>query len=316
MRVLAACAVLALFASCKPGEPRSEPLRVGLDQWAGFYPLVLADELGYLREAGVRVEVQFPQDTHRMIADFAGGRFDLICVSLADVVITTRVSPDIRMILCSDESAGGDQILGKGPLHENSQIRGKRIGTTVGGFGEIFVRRFLESHGLSPNEVIIVNTDAAAVPELLERGEIDIGHTWEPYAGLARAKGWSLWFSSAQTPGLILDGLIAHKRLIDGRKNEMRGLVDAWFRAVDWWRVHPEEGNKLIERRLGLKEGTAAPIGIRLLDRDENRRAFARTSESDGLFGACRTYVEFFVSRGMLGTRPKPDDLLDSEFVE
>jgi NitT/TauT family transport system substrate-binding protein len=314
--LLAAGAILLALASCKPAQPEPAPLMVGLDQWAGYYPIVLAEELGYLREAGVRVDIQFPQDTHRMIADFAGGSFDIVGVSLADIVVTTRVRPDICMMLCSDESTGGDQLFGRGPLADNEQIRGKRIGTTVGGFGEIFVRRFLELRGLTPREVVLVNTEAAEVPGLLERGEIDIGHTWEPYAQEARSKGFRSWFTSAQTPGLIFDGLMTRKRLIETRRADLQALVDAWFRALDWWRVHPEEGNRMIETRLGLPAGSAAPNGMRLLDRNANRDAFSQPAHGTGLLAACGTDVEFFVSRGMLGTRPRPEDLLFAGFVE
>jgi len=312
-----ALAALTL-SGCRPDPapaPANPPLRVGIDLWAGYYPLVIAAERGWLREENVAVDVQVPGDTHRMIADFAASQYDLIGVSLADVVLATRVNPDMRMILNSDESAGADLILGAQPLLLPAQLHGKRIGTTLGGFGELFVRQFLEQEGLRPEEVLLVNADAANVPDLLKRGEIDVGHTWEPYAAQARAAGFQVWFSSTQTPGLIVDGLVARGTVIRERGPELRGLVRAWFRAVAWWKAHPAEGSALVERRLRLPAGSVSWQGIRLLDQADNRRAFAQRPPGTLRLASAR-YVEFFISHGTLSERLPPEALLDGSFVD
>ncbi len=311
-------AMALTLTGCRPDPApaaANPPLRVGIDLWAGYYPLVLASERGLLREENVAVDVLVPGDTHRMIADFAASQYDLIGVSLADVVLATRVNPDMRMILNSDESAGADLILGPQPLLLPAQLHGKRIGTTLGGFGELFVRHFLELQGIRPEEVLLVNTDAANVPDLLKRGAIDVGHTWEPYAAQARSAGFQVWFTSAETPGLIVDGLVARGTVIRERAPELRGLVRAWFRAVAWWKAHPAEGNALIERRLRLPAGSVSWQGIRLLDQADNRRAFAQRPPG-ALRQACASYVEFFIARGTLSERLPPEALLDGSFVD
>lgn len=315
---LAFLLAFVLLAGCRPAErpAAAPPLRVAIDLWAGYYPLVIADARGFLRDEKVDVTLQIPGDTHRMIAEFAARRYDLIGVSLADVVLTTRVAPDIRLILNSDESAGADVIFGAEPLSSPTQLHGKRLGTTMGGFGELFVREFIRRQGVRPDMVTLVNADAAAVPELLKRGEIDIGHTWEPYAAAARAAGFKPWFSSEETPGLIVDGLVARGAVIRSRPAELRGLVRAWFRAVEWWRAHPAEGNSLIEARLHLPAGSVSLQGIRLLDRAENRRAFAAGAAPGTLRISCGRYVEFFITAGSLSQRVPADALLDGQFVD
>lgn len=318
--MLALLLLALLEAGCRPqnevaSAPPPAPLHVAIDLWAGYYPLVIAAERGFLHDEHVQVDIQVPGDTHRMIADFAALKYDIIGVSLADVILTTRVNPDIRLMLGSDESSGADVLFGREPLKDAAQVRGKRIGTTLGGFGELFVREFLERQGLRPDEVTIVNVDAANVPDLMRRGEIDIGHTWEPYADEARAAGFQEWFSSAQTPGLILDGLVVQHALIRERPAELRGLVRAWFRGVDWWKAHPGEGNALVEHRLRLKPGSVSWKGIRLLNQADNRRAFAGDPTPGALRAASARYVEFFIAAGTLSQRLTADDLLESSFV-
>ncbi len=304
------------LGGCRPGEREGPPpLRVAIDLWPGYYPLVIAQENGYLAAEGVVVDLSIPQDTHRMIAEFAANQLDLICVSMGDIVLTTRVRPDIRMILCSDESAGGDQLLISADLAEGRDLGGARIGTTLGGFGELFVRRFLAREGLRRDEVVMIDADAADVPGMLERGELDIGHTWEPYAGQARARGFVPVFTSLDTPGAILDGLITHDTVLRRREAEVRGLVRAWFKAVDWWREHEAEGCALVEAKLELEPGSVSLAGIHLLDREENQQVFDLTARQ-GLRRATEDYVEFFVSRGLLGHRIVPQELLSPQFLE
>jgi len=310
---LLAAAFACALSQCAP-EPAAvttrKPLRIGIDLWAGYYPLVLADELGYLRDANVEVDIVTPQNTDRMLAEFAARDFDAVCVSFADVIVVTRAVPDLRIVLVSDESAGADQMLartaitGAGGLHAVATTRRPRIGTNLGGFGELFVRRFLTAQGVSMGDVEIVNTDAAKVPDLLERGDIDIGHTWEPYASDARRRGMQAVFTSKETPGLILDGMIFRGDTVNERSDEVRALVHAWFRAVEWWRQHPEAGDRRLEKRLNLLPGDARPVGITILDAQQNRTMMSGAAGPAPLATGLQVFIDHFAARGLLLWRP------------
>ncbi len=303
-----------LLPQCAPAPAPTAaappPLRLAIDQWAGFYPIVLAEELGYLREAEVKIELSIPKDTDRMLAQFAARDFDAVCASVADFVTVTRAVPDLRIALLSDESAGADQILSRTKITSAADLRGKRIGTNLGGFGELLVRRMLAHYGVSVSEVTLVNVDAANTLDRLERGDIHIGHTWEPYVSAALLRGMVASFSSKDTPGLIIDGMIVRSTTLQERAGELRGLTRAWFRAVDWWRLHPEEGDRRIEERLGLQPGQARPNGIRILDAADNRAQMCSTNGSPPLAVSLQGYIDFFAARGLLLRRPDPAVML------
>jgi len=294
-----------------PVVPPLPPLRVAIDLWAGYYPLLLARELGYLKAAGVEVDIALPENTRRLLSDFSSGRYDGVCVSLGDVVTLTRTSPDIRMVLASDESAGGDVLLARHAIADGASLRGKRIGTSLGGFGELLVLRFLARHGLSFDDVKLVNADASSVPELLKRDELDVGHSWEPYVSMARASGFKAVFSSADTPGLIVDGLIFHRAVLEQRPDAVRAVVAAWFRALEWWNSHPAEGD---QRLLVLLKGRTDDVsrnGIRLLGVAENRTKFRKGDTDSSILHVADQYIQHFVTRGYLLRRPEPGALID-----
>ncbi|QSI76525.1 ABC transporter substrate-binding protein [Niveibacterium microcysteis] len=309
----ALCYATVALAGCDRQAPvrAAPPLRIAIDLWAGYYPLLLARELGYLKAAGIEVEISLPENTRRLLSDFSAGSYDGVCVSLGDVITLTRTSPDIRMVLASDESAGGDVLLAREPFADAAALRGKRIGTSLGGFGELLVLRYLARFGLSFDDVKLVNADASSVPELLKRGEVDVGHSWEPYVSMARNSGCKAVFSSADTPGLIVDGLIFRLGVIESRPDAVRAVVAAWFRALAWWDSHPAEGDQRLLVLLKGRTNDVSRDGIKLLGVAENRAKFRQGDTDSSIVHVADQYIQHFISRGYLIRRPEPASLID-----
>ena len=304
--------ILIVLAGCPRSThdaPPPPPLHVAIDLWPGYYPLILAQEKGFLREEGVEVEVQIPQDTDAMLSDFAAGSYDAVAVALGDVITVTQRDPAVSVVLVTDESAGGDALIGRIPLTPETSLVGMRIGTNLGGFGELFVREFLARRGVPQDAVELLNVDAAQVPELLAAGKLDAAHTWQPYLSEAVEAGHSVWFSSHETPGLIPDTIAFHRQTLEERRAEVRAFLRAWFRALEDWRADFEGGRELIARRLEVDPDTITLEGIRLLGREENRRAFD-PENPDSLHAVTQRYVEFFVQRGYLSAPVDPALLL------
>jgi len=289
-------------------------LRVGMDLWPGYYPLVIAQECGFTSEEGLDLKLSTSSDTRSMIADYTAGRYEAVCLSLGDVLLLTHSRPGTRVLLFTDESAGGDQLLSFKALPGLEGLRGMKIGTNLDGFGEVFIRRFLATHGLGPDDVVLINTDASLVPSMLERGTIDMGHTWEPYAEQVRARGGQVWFTSKDTPGLVLDCLVVDDALLRNRRREMQGLVRAWCRAVDWWQLHREEGNSIVERRLKLPANSVRAHGIKLLGRGDNQRL--QGTGTGNMESAVDEHMDYFVRKGMSVRRVPAAELVDREILQ
>jgi NitT/TauT family transport system substrate-binding protein len=298
----------AAVAGCERGEPAAAaaqpvPLRVAMDLWAGYFPALLADDYGLFRQWGLRVELALPGNTDRMLAEFAAGRHDLVCLALADLVNLLRTGAEAQVVLHSDESAGGDKIL----CRRGANPQGGRfvVGTNVGGFGELFVREWVRSRGLAADRVIWAHVDAADVPETLKAGRIDCGHTWDPYAGVAAADGAEVLFTSAQTPGLIPDVVAGLRTTLERRGAEVRHFAAAWFEALDRWRADRADGDARVARRLAKPQQwvAEAAAGVRLVGIEENRRALGAGGSPPAMAGALKRYSDFFIAAGTL-TRP------------
>lgn len=307
---------LAALAGCsEQAEPEAEPapLRLAMDLWPGYYPALLAEELGYFDEVKLKVQVSFPANTDRMMADFAAGQYDIIAVALGDLITTTHGRAPVQVFLVSDESAGGDALLAR----KGIDLKGKgrlRLATNLGGFGELFSREFLRRQGVDTARIAWLNADAAEVPRLLATGEVDLGHTWEPYVTEAEAAGAQKLFSSADTPGLIPDVLAASRAVVERRRDELHRFTAAWLQAVDWWLAHRDEGAQRIARRIQAEPGRISLKGVKLLGRADNRRLLGAEG-APALAPVVARYSAFFLDKGSLARSVEPGDLLRGDLL-
>lgn len=312
---------LVLLGACSERQsgrdaPSGElPLEIGIDLWPGYYPALLAEQLGYFRDEHVAVQLALPEDTDQLLVDFAAGTLDGIGVAIGDTINVVEANPDARIVLFSDVSNGADMVLAMPPLNIPEDLRGRSVGTNLGGFGEVLVRHMLEQHGVPPSAVTVLNVDAAQAVERLVSGELGAVHTWEPYASKARAAGAKVLFSSREAEGLVIDGFIFSGETVRKKPEALRRFVRAWFRAQAHWVAHPEADDALLAKRLAGVSTSFDRSGIRLLSPSEVRELFVLGPTNRSAHHVLEQFVSYFLSRGTLSAAPDLDQLLDARFL-
>ena len=310
---------LLLPSACTPNQsaPLSaeQPLQVGIDLWAGYYPALLAEQLGYFRDEHVAVTIATPEDTDQLLVDFAAGNLDGIGVAAGDTINVIEVNADARIVLFSDRSDGADMVLALPPIDLPEDLRGKAVGTNLGGFGELLVRHMLDQHGVPAASVKVVNVDAAHALDRLISGELAAVHTWEPYATRARAAGAKVLYTSHEADGLVLDGFMFSGETLRTRPAAVKSFVRAWFRAAEHWRTHPLADNQLLGKRLTTSSASIDLTGIHLFTLPEEREVFEAGPSNRSARHVLQQFVDYFLSRGTLSAAPNLDQLLDPRFL-
>ena len=308
--------VLLIGACSAPEAPAPErpALRFAHNLWPGYFPITLARELGYYAREGVAVEVIYTEDTEPQIADFIAGKYDGMALPIGSLIVASGHHPDLRVVYAIDESAGADAVVANPTITGIAGLRGKVIGTKLGGFGELFVERMLEAGGLTRAEVTLINTDANLVPDQLRAGVIDAGQAWEPYVSRVVQGGGRILYTSRETPGLIIDTLQFRGAVLRERPEDVRAFLRAILRAVEHWRAHPEEDNAIIAQSLAIPLGEVQLLGLKLLSLAANRRAFDR-NDPTSLYQSARAYADFYIRTASLGRLPDLDALIDPTFL-
>lgn len=320
-RVVTLSCLLAL-AACQglapaPTPTPRPPLRFAYDLWPGYYPVLIAQDQGYFDQAGIRVETIKPENTDETLGGFASGKYDFIAVAMGDIINLTRTSPDLRFIFASDYSDGADVALvaSASAIKTVADLKGKRIGTNLGGFGEFFITTVLEHNGLTSGDVQWLNMDAADAPQTLQNNQADLVHTWEPYVTEAKNLGGTPLFSSHDTPGLVLDGVAVRGEVARERPDEVRAFVQAWFKAVEYWRANPAEGAAAAARQLQIAPETISLEGIKLLTITENQVLFMPGQTTASVYFTAQQYIDFFVQSGTLTVAPDVMRMIDPQFL-
>ena len=174
---LAALAVVAgLAIGASPSRPAAaEELRVLLDWFVNpdHAPLFVALEKGFFAERDLEVTFVAPTDPSSPPKLVAAGQADiavsyqpqlhlLVAAGLPIKRIGTLVATPLNSLL----------VLRDGPIQSIADLAGRKIGFSVGGFEDALLKRMLERHGLSLDDVTLVNVNFSLSPALLS-GQVD-----------------------------------------------------------------------------------------------------------------------------------------------
>lgn len=315
--IFSAFMILSMFlTACSGAGAQAEvktPLRVGWILWPGFYPLVIAEEKGFFEAQGVEVELLLYESAAEETAALASGMVDGGIIALNDALLDT-IAHNAKVVLITDNSAGGDQIVATADITSAESIQFKNIGVKRGSFGEFFIREMLNQKGIQPSDVTFVNVEPEHVAESMP-SYISLGHTYEPFTSQALAQGYKVIFSSADTPGLIVDTIAFRRTVINERPEEVRAFIEAWFEAVQYWEDHPEESNALIAEATGQPVESISLEGVKLFDRMDNLNAFKPGTDSTSIYFTARKAANFLVDSGLVAKPADINDVLDDSFL-
>jgi putative hydroxymethylpyrimidine transport system substrate-binding protein len=136
-------------------------------------PIIVADELGYFANAGLDVEIVAPADPNDPPKLVAAGEADVAISYQPQLHIQVDQSlPLTRIGTLVATPLNSLVVLADGPIAEIADLKGRKVGFSVGGFEDALLGAMLGHHGLSLDDVELVNVNFALSPALLS-GQVD-----------------------------------------------------------------------------------------------------------------------------------------------
>ncbi len=255
-------------------EPPMHPFTFAANNWPGYYPIFLAEDLGYIDPAKLNVTQQ--ASTSEVLRLLRAGTVDIGALTLDEALLLLQDKPDIKVILVADFSAGGDAILAQEEITSLEQLQGKRIGVEKTALGAFVLDRALGMAGVEVEDVYAISLEVSEHKDAFLKKRVDAVVTFEPVLSQLLARGANRVFDSKQIPGEIVDVIVATDRAIEARPERLAHFVDAWFKALDYMNDKPEEAyERLSPEGLSFEEYLRAQDGIHLPDKSENEELFA-----------------------------------------
>ena len=259
--------------------------------------LVVAQEKGFFKDAGLDVTLVAPADPNDPPKQVAAGNADLaisyqpqlhiqVSEGLPLVRVGTLVSTPLTSLV----------VLRDGPVKEMKDLKGRKVGFSVGGFEDVLLGTMLEANGLSLKDIQLVNVNFSLSPALMS-GQVDavIGayRNFElNQLDIEKRPGKAFYPEEEGVPPYDELIVVAHKDKAGDPRNKR--FLEAVERATLYILNHPEEAQAAFVK--GRPE----------LNDELNRRAWAATlprfSHSPGALDVNRyaRFAEFLKERGLI----------------
>ena len=163
-----------LRAEEKPAED-SRKLTVMLDWFVNpdHAALVVAQEKGFFAAHNLQVELQTPADPNDPPKLVAAGKVDLAVSYQPQVHIHVNAGLPIKRVgTLVATPLNSLMVLKNGPVKTLADLKGRKIGYSVGGFEEALLKALLARANLKSEDVTLVNVNFALSPALLS-GQVD-----------------------------------------------------------------------------------------------------------------------------------------------
>lgn len=152
-----------------------EKLTVLLDWFVNpdHAPLIIAKEAGFFKKHGLDVTLIAPADPNDPPKLVAAGKAALaisyqpqLQVQVAEGLPLKRIGTLVATPLNSLV------VLENGPIKQIKDLKGKKVGFSVGGFEDALLQAMLEKHGLTLDDIEMINVNFSLSPSLLA-GKVD-----------------------------------------------------------------------------------------------------------------------------------------------
>lgn len=265
-------------------------------------PLIIAREKGFFAAEGLDVELVAPADPNDPPKLVAAGQADLAVSYQPQLHLQVQEGlPLVRIGTLVATPLNSLVVLADGPVRTIADLKGRKIGFSVGGFEEALLAGMLKEHGLQLADVALVNVNFSLSPSLLA-GQVDavIGafRNFElNQMDLAGYPGRAFFPEEEGVPAYDELIYVAHRDRLE--RLELRRFLAAVERATHWLINHPEAAWDLFR-------ATDAS-----LDDELNARAWTATlprfahSPAALDHGRYRRFAAFLEAQGLV-TAPPP----------
>jgi putative hydroxymethylpyrimidine transport system substrate-binding protein len=136
-------------------------------------PIIVADKLGYFADQDLEVEIIAPANPNDPPKLVAAGQADIAISYQPQLHIQNDQGlPLTRIGTLVATPLNALVVLADGPIQSIADLKGRKVGFSVGGFEDALLGAMLASHDLSLDDVELVNVNFALSPALLS-GQVD-----------------------------------------------------------------------------------------------------------------------------------------------
>jgi NitT/TauT family transport system substrate-binding protein len=263
-----------------------EKVNVSLFSWPGYAFWYIAKEKNLVPDLDLQISII--EDPYESFALMSAGQLDVTSSTVEYGPIAVDKNVPVRLVTYTNPSYGTDKIILAPSISSPSELKGKKVAVLEGGLTQIFMGIWLEENGVGIDEVEFVNVIMDEAAGAMLGGTVSAAEFWEPFGSqvLNNMPGSRVMATSSEekwiSTALLGDGMYMSQTFLEERPEAAAMAMDAYFKAVDWWKANPEEGNRIIADAIQFSvddvemvigaDGEILKGGIMVFDREQAGR--------------------------------------------
>lgn len=312
----------ALFIALSAITPTSgidkPTYRIGLGPWVGFGPLYLAKENGYFDEAGINVDLVVLTGLAERNSALKSGKVAALAAPVDYFVLSAGNNLETTIVMAIDESVGGDGIVAKKDIKTIEDLKGKKVAFQRGLPGEFFLRTLLKDHNVAINDMETLDMETSQAGAAFLANRVDAAVVWEPWLTKAKEEGGGhILASTRDYRDLIVDVLAFNKDIVSQHPQDVQKIVDAVFKAIDFWKSNPNEANKIMAPHFQVSAEKFAAIlsGVQFTDLNRNRVYFGTPSQKGRIYDVAEKASEVWFEAKVVKSKINPNSIITYDFL-
>ncbi|GAH76299.1 unnamed protein product, partial [marine sediment metagenome] len=181
-----------------------------------------------------------------------------------------------------------------------------------------FLTQVLNEANLSTKDLEHVAMSSDNGGAAFAAGKLDAAVTWEPWLSKAKEmKNGYVLISTKEKP-VIDDVLFVRTETLQKRSKDIKKFLKACFKAIDYWKKNPVEGNQIIAKNLNLplKDVEDMLSGIRIMDYKDNMSFFGTEEKPGAIYKAYENCVDAWLNEGVIKAKSLPNESIDPSFIQ
>jgi sulfonate transport system substrate-binding protein len=244
------------------GLDQAKVIRIGW-QGSSFTRFLGVAEGFFDREFGPDgIKIEFEQFSYGppIIEGLAAGSLDFGTVG--DMPIVTAVANGLPIQSIYKSGTNPDSNTALLPVNSTitrvEELKGKKVGTSVGSSGHHFLVLLLAQAGLQPEDVEIVNLSATDLGTALATGEIAAGTTWEPYGTIFTGNGSAKYLAKSSGIKQNTSTEIARKEFLEQNPGLTARYLKVLLELDEFVQQDRARAIRIVARESGFKESDLA----------------------------------------------------------
>lgn len=298
----------------------SKTLKVGLSDWIGYAPFLLAQDCGYYD--GWDIELRIRLDPAKRYDLFRDAQLDGIGSSINVFCREAHeLNAQVVLALVELEPPGAERIVARDSFRTINDLRHAVLCFIPHGLEHFYFSYFFKHADVPfPQRTLHVES-REEMRERFLNGEADAVILYEPLISRLTTKGSFNVVPTSADLSVVVAVLAVHREVIDVQREQVRACVDGYLRAAAELRSRPTEALLRLLRHYGANYQKESPLddlrrkleGLRYLGRSENE-SFLRHPQQR-LRRAIKESIEIWQEMGALSYPPDTTRLINPDFV-